>query len=75
MTVQKISIRENNYMREQTITFDRVMEQIKKMRLDEAVTVALINKARQVPPGSLSHFLLNINTYIANLTRNAYDKT
>ncbi len=74
MTVQKISISEKTYMREQTITFERVMEQIKKMGLEETVTFALINKARQIPPGSLSHFLLNINTYVANLTRESHGK-
>ena len=54
------------------VTFEIVVHYVKKMGLEDNVTVAILNKARKVPPGALGHFLNNINTYIANITRETH---
>jgi hypothetical protein len=72
MTVQnfKMSVNgDNNQMNTKVITFEIAVERIKHMGLETNVTVALIGKARTVPPGSLEHFVNNIQTHIANVVR------
>ena len=51
------------------ITFEIAVERIKHMGLETDIMTALINKARTIPPGSLEHFVNNINCYVANLMR------
>lgn len=47
-----------------TITYESVIEHLKKMDLDEHLFGVLSKKARTLPPGSLEHFINNIQTYI-----------
>jgi hypothetical protein len=60
---------EGNKMVKRNITFDMVVNYVKQMELENDVAVALINKARIIPPGTWGHFIENINTHIANCTR------
>lgn len=46
------------------VSYEVVIEQLKKMDLDKHVLEVLSKKARSLPPGSLEHFINNIQTYI-----------
>lgn len=48
------------------LTYEIVIEQIKKMELDQKTFDALSVKARSMPHGSLQHFMNNIQTHIIN---------
>lgn len=54
------------------VTFEMVVNHVKRMGLEDNVTRAILNKARTLPPGSLQHFVNNINNYIVNLTRETH---
>jgi hypothetical protein len=47
-----------------SISYESVVEHLKKMDLDEHTLEILSKKARTLPPGSLEHFINNIQTYI-----------
>lgn len=80
MSIQKFSfsiiggerVKQN---KEPHVTFDFVLECIKRMNLGAPTMTSLVNKARSMPPGTLPHFLKNIHTYVANLTKVPHDKT
>lgn len=62
-------------MSNKQITFEQVKEYVKTLRLEDSVALAVLSKARSIPPGSLSHFITNIHTHITNVTRETHDKT
>ncbi len=55
-------------------TLDGVIKQLEAMGLESGVALAVIKKAKSLPPGTLDHFLNNIHTYVANLTRDIHGK-
>lgn len=46
------------------VSYESVIKHLNSMDLDEHTLETLSKKARSLPPGSLEHFVNNIQTYI-----------
>lgn len=73
MTIEKFQqIRMRDGRRQEPdkpLLWEQVVGHVKNMNLGEEVMAKVLHKARTVPPGAWRHFLQNINTHIANITK------
>jgi hypothetical protein len=50
-------------------TFDKLLEFITSLDLDESIKVLVIQKVRKMPPGTYNHFIKNVNHYIESVRK------
>lgn len=74
MTIENFKINKDRPLPNNALTWARVSDHINKLSLSQSLTDALTKKARAMSPGAWRHFLKNINTHIANITRSSNEQ-
>ena len=70
MTIQSFAFSKPKQLPPEIVpTFEQLLEIIKSFDINDEIKIALLNKARRLPPGSYGHFIKNINHHIESVRK------
>jgi hypothetical protein len=75
MSIESVHFNKKKFLTDPRMTFEELTKYVNRMGLSPELTSRLLNKARSLPGGSLSHFYDNIQVHIASLNRDEAAKS